>query len=246
MCIAERCEEHWCLVTQEETMRGVMNGVDLITLGATDTGGTGTRRMPFRARNTWLGGNRSQSVVTGLYCARQEMEHKQTFRIDADEPEILAGTDDAANPVEHLLHALASCLTTSMVAHAAVRGLEIEELESKLEGDIDLRGCLGLVPNVPKGYTNIKAKFRVKAKPEDVSRLRELTLFSPVFNTIPQGAKVEGRSRAEVSQHAPPLRSGRSGCARESSGWRLAKHQTGRAYLLGYTYAFCVDRNVTK
>jgi hypothetical protein len=78
-----------------------------------------------------------------------------------------------------------------MVAHAAVRGIEIEELESELEGDIDLRGFLGLAMDVPKGYTNIRAKFRVKAKPEDGSRIRELAYFSPVFNTITHGANVE-------------------------------------------------------
>jgi uncharacterized OsmC-like protein len=110
--------------------------------------------------------------------------------MDADEPAILAGNDDGANPVEHLLHALASCLTTSMVAHAAVRGIEIEELESELEGDIDLRGFLGLALDVPKGYTEIRAKFRVKAKPEDVDKLKDLAKFSPVFNTITRGARV--------------------------------------------------------
>ncbi len=111
--------------------------------------------------------------------------------MDADEPAILAGLDRAANPVEHLLHALASCLTASMVAHAAVRGIEIEEMEAELEGDLDLRGFLGLAPEVAKGYTNIRANFRVKAKPEDVARIRELAMFSPVFNTITQGAKVD-------------------------------------------------------
>ena len=110
--------------------------------------------------------------------------------MDADEPAILAGDDQGANPVEHLLHALASCLTTSMVAHAAVRGIEIEELESELEGDIDLRGFLGLSMGVPKGYTDIRANFRVKAKPEDVEKIRELAKFSPVFNTITDGADV--------------------------------------------------------
>ena len=93
--------------------------------------------------------------------------------------------------MEHLLHALASCLTTSMVAHAAVRGIRIDELESELEGDLDLRGFLGLDPNVPKGYTAIRVKFRVKADPKDMDALQELTKFSPVFNTLTQGTQVD-------------------------------------------------------
>ena len=111
--------------------------------------------------------------------------------MDADEPAILAGEDEGANPVEHLLHALASCLTTSMVAHAAVRGIAIEELESELEGDIDLRGFLGLADDVPKGYTAIRAKFRVKADAGDLETLRRLANFSPVFNTLTSGTNVD-------------------------------------------------------
>ena len=170
-----------------------INGVDIGTLMETVTAIKNDPELGachFRASNSWLSGNHNRSTVTGFYGARQEIAHRQTFTMDADEPAILAGNDEGANPVEHLLHALASCLTTSMVAHAAVRGIEIEELESKLEGDIDLNGFLGLDANVPKGYTEIRASFRVKAKPEDLDRIRELAEFSPVFNTITQGAKV--------------------------------------------------------
>jgi uncharacterized OsmC-like protein len=149
-----------------------VNGVDIETLMGTVNAIKGEPELGacrFRARNSWLGGNHNRSTVTGFF---------------------LAGNDEGANPVEHLLHALASCLTTSMVAHAAVRGIEIEELESELEGDIDLRGFLGLDLNVPKGYTEIRAKFRVRARPEDLDRIRELARFSPVFHTITRGAKV--------------------------------------------------------
>jgi uncharacterized OsmC-like protein len=180
--------------SEQTTVRGtVINGVDIDALMGTVNaikGDPGLGACRFRASNTWLSGNHNRSTVTGFHGARQEIAHRQTFTLDADEPAILAGNDAGANPVEHLLHALASCLTTSMVAHAAVRGIEIEELQSELEGDIDLRGFLGLALDVPKGYTEIRAKFRVKARPEDVDRLRELAKFSPVFNTITRGARV--------------------------------------------------------
>lgn len=180
--------------TEPAAMKRVVNGVALDTLMSTVTAiksdpGLGACR--FRASNTWLAGNHNRSTVTGFYGAKQEMAHRQVFRMDADEPAILAGNDNGANPVEHLLHALASCLTTSMVAHAAVRGIRIEALESELEGDLDLRGFLGLDAEVPKGYTAIRVKFRVKADPKDMDALRELTKFSPVFNTLTQGTRVE-------------------------------------------------------
>jgi uncharacterized OsmC-like protein len=71
------------------------------------------------------------------------------------------------------------------------RGIAIEELESELEGDIDLNGFLGLDATAPKGYTEIRAKFRVKADPADVESIKALAEFSPVFNTITNSANVE-------------------------------------------------------
>jgi len=178
------------VATQTNNVNGVDLDVLMETVGAIQKDPElGIAR--FRASNTWIDGNHNRSKVTGFFGARQEIAHAQEFTMDADEPAILAGEDKAANPVEHLLHALASCLTTSMVAHAAVRGIVIEELESELEGDIDLNGFLGLDANVPKGYTEIRVNFRVKADPADVDRIKALAEFSPVFNTITNGANVE-------------------------------------------------------
>ena len=177
-----------------DTSDGTINGIHMETLQGTvnaieqepDLG-----QCRFRARNKWLGGNRNSTTITGFYGARQEIAHKQVFELQADEPPILAGSDEGANPVEHLLNALAACVTTSMVAHAAVRGIHIEELESEIEGDIDLRGFLGLADDVPKGFTDIRIKFRVKADIDNMERLKRLASYSPVFNTLTQGAKVD-------------------------------------------------------
>ena len=185
-------------VTSKQVQAGTngvtVNGIHMETLQGTvhaieqqpDLG-----QCKFRARNTWLGGNHNRTTLTGFYAARQESAPKQQFELHADEPPILAGSDKGANPVEHLLNALAACVTTSMVAHAAVRGIHIEELESELEGDIDLRGFLGLSNDVPKGFTNIRINFKVKADVNNMERLKRLTAYSPVFNTITQGASVD-------------------------------------------------------
>jgi uncharacterized OsmC-like protein len=182
------------------TNDGTVNGIHMETLQGTvnaieqdpDLG-----QCKFRARNKWLGGNHNSTTITGFYGAKQEILHKQQFELHADEPPILAGSDEGANPVEHLLNALAACLTTSMVAHAAMRGIHIEELESELEGDIDLRGFLGLSNDVPKGYTDIRVKFKVKADVDNMERLKRLTAYSPVFNTITQGANVDVQVEAK-------------------------------------------------
>ncbi|MFP4055067.1 MAG: OsmC family protein [Phycisphaerae bacterium] len=172
----------------------VLNGVDLQTLRETveavrDEPELGNSK--FRVSNRWLEGNHNRSTVGRFYTGRQEHEHKQPYTFEADEPPVLAGADSAPNPVEHLLNALAACMTTSMVAHAAVRGIEIEELESTVEGDIDLQGFLGLDPDCPKGYRNIRVSFRVKTAEENLPKLQELAEYSPVFNTITHGANIE-------------------------------------------------------
>ncbi|UCH50071.1 MAG: OsmC family protein [Betaproteobacteria bacterium] len=179
---------------------GTVNGIHMETLQGTVDAIAQDPELgacKFRARNRWMGGNHNCTTVTGFYGAKQEIAHKQKFVLHADEPAILAGNDEGANPVEHLLNALASCVTTSMVAHAAVRGIEIEELESELEGDIDLRGFLGLADVVPKGFTNIRVKFKVKADVDNMERLKRLTTFSPVLNTLTQGVKVDVQVEAK-------------------------------------------------
>jgi uncharacterized OsmC-like protein len=180
-------------MAEQQTITRV-NGIDMNVLQETVSAiekDPELGKCKFRATNKWLGANHNCSTITGFYGAKQEIAHKQPFELHADEPPILAGQDQGANPVEHLLNALAGCVTTSMVAHAAVRGIHIEELESELEGDIDLNGFLGLNESVPKGYTNIRIRFKVKADTDNMERLKRLTAYSPVYNTITRGAKVD-------------------------------------------------------
>jgi uncharacterized OsmC-like protein len=111
----------------------------------------------------------------------------------ADEPAILLGKDGAASPVEHLLHALAACLTTSMVYHAAARGVYIDEIESSLEGNIDLHGFLELDKRIRNGYQGIQVKFKIKADVAD-DQLQELLPLgpkhSPVFDSLTNGVPI--------------------------------------------------------
>lgn len=165
----------------------VVNGVDVAGLGETvralqDAPALG--EFQFRASNTWQGGGRNRSTIKGFYGAGKEDDTRETaFVFDADEPPVLHGEDTGANPVEYLLHALAGCMTTTMVYHSASRGIEIEALESSLEGDIDVRGFMGIANDVPKGYREIRAKFRARTKAEPEA-LKALAEMSPVYNSV--------------------------------------------------------------
>jgi len=150
-------------------------------------------KFTFRIRNQWETGSRNCSIVTSFTGANQQLSHPRPFTLQADEPAILLGKDLAANPVEHLLHALASCVTTSMVYHAAARGIQIEQVESFFEGDLDLHGFLDLSPDVRKGYQQIRVRFKVRADAPD-GKLQEIvelgTRYSPVFDSLTNGVPV--------------------------------------------------------
>ena len=147
-------------------------------------------KSKFHIHNKWINGGHNRSEISSFYGACHEINHRKNFKLDADEPAIIAGTDKAANPVEHLLNALAGCVTSSIIYHAAVRGIRIEQLESELEGDLDLRGFTGLSDEVRKGYSNIRIKLKVKTDEEDLTKLKELANFSPVLDVVTHGTKV--------------------------------------------------------
>ena len=150
-------------------------------------------KFKFRIGNQWETGSRNRSTAATFTGADQELSHPKPFTLEADEPAVLLGKDLAANPVEYLLHALASCLTTSMVYHAAARGIQIDQVESSFEGDLDLHGFLDLNPRVRKGYQGIRVRFKIRANVPD-EQLEEIiqlgTGHSPVFDSLTNGVPV--------------------------------------------------------
>jgi len=148
----------------------------------------------FKIRNEWLDGAHTRSTVQTFFGAGTNFEHAVKFELDSDEPAILLGADQGPNPGEYLLHALAACVTSGMVYHAAARGITIDEVESSVDGDVDLRGFLGIDKNVRNGFQEIRLKFRIKADVSD-EQLQELCAFgqqySPILDSISKGVPVK-------------------------------------------------------
>jgi uncharacterized OsmC-like protein len=187
------------------TTRKNINGVNVEQLFQTIDAIKVTSKIAqfkFSARNRWLGGGHNRTTISEFDGACQRHTRQQPFVFDNDEPPVLLGKDVGANPVEFVLHALAGCLTTSLVYHAAARGIKIEEVESTYEGDLDLHGFLGLDPKVRNGYQQIRVTFKVKADaPEE--KLQELVELaqkrSPVFDIVTHGVPV----KVELAKAAP-------------------------------------------
>ena len=144
-------------------------------------------KFKFRATNKWLGGTHSRATVKDFFGPGQEDTSRAPVSFDLDEPPVLLGTNQGTNPVEYLLVALSGCITTSLVAHAAAKKIAVRGVESRFEGDIDLRGFLGISQEVPVGFQEIRVYFKIDADLSEAEKeelLRTGEKYSPVANTI--------------------------------------------------------------
>jgi uncharacterized OsmC-like protein len=177
--------------TQAMQVTNQVNGLDMDAAFATVDAikaNPSLARFQFRARNNWISGGENRSNIQDFYGAGREDESRsQPFQFTNGEPPVLLGHNEGANPVEFLLHALAGCVTTTLVLHAAVRGITIRSLSSELEGDLDVRGLLGLDDSVAPGYENIRIRMKIEAdcsEEELVDLLAVAQAHSPVCNTV--------------------------------------------------------------
>ena len=146
----------------------------------------------FRAVNRWVNGVHSRTTFDTYSGAGGEQAHRQPFTYDADHPELVAATDEGPTPVEFVLHGLASCLTAGIASVAANRGINLSEVTATLEGEMDMRGVLGLDPAIRNGYSGISVRFTVQgdAPAEDLEKLvaqsaKRSAVFDIVTGAVP-------------------------------------------------------------
>jgi len=171
----------------------VMNGVNVTALGETIdavNGNADIAKFNFRLSNSWIDGDRNRSVIQDFTGALAEHRtDARAFVCEAGEPAVLLGQDQSPNPAEWLLHALVGCMTTSTAYHCAARGIEVEAIDTRIDGDIDLRGFLGLSQDVRKGFSVINAHMRVKTK-ADAATIKAITDFSPIKDVVARSVPV--------------------------------------------------------
>jgi uncharacterized OsmC-like protein len=190
---------------QTKTTGKVVNGVDVDKLFETINAVKESpviAKFRFGVDNEWIDGGHNRTTITGYYGACEDMEHATTFVLDADEPPILLGEDKGPNPVEYLLKALAGCVTSALVYHAAAKGIEIEEVECAVQGEIDLQGFLGIRDDVRNGYQNIRMMYKIKADVSD-EELNDLVnlgpTFSPTFDSVSRGVPITVTAERKVA-----------------------------------------------
>ncbi|OBF88958.1 osmotically inducible protein C [Mycobacterium sp. 852002-51152_SCH6134967] len=167
-----------------------INGLDVDQISATMDAVTedpALGRFQFRAHHEWIDGSYSRTTIKDFYGVGQEdASRTATFTVDADEPPVLLGQNRAPNASEYVLHALAACLTGTIVFHAAARGIALEGLEATIQGDLDAQGILGLNDSVRPGYEQISVTLKVTGDFDDdqLAELAGLTRYSPVRDLI--------------------------------------------------------------
>src|SRR5580658_1867916 len=94
-----------------------------------------------------------------------------------------------------LLGALAACAQITCQMVAAAMGIPTERIEVTVEGDLDLRGTLGISKDVPVGFESIHLHFEVvapQATPEQLRSLREKTeQYCVVMQTLMRPPSVQ-------------------------------------------------------
>jgi len=141
----------------------VVNGINVDDLFALIDG---VKREPAKGKTnwhvttTWQGQARSRAKIESYEIGGEKVPRR--FSIDIDEPHELGGSNSFANPQDHLIAALNACMMVGYVAQCAVRGITLESLAIETDGEIDLRGFLGIDPAVPQGYENLSYTVRIK------------------------------------------------------------------------------------
>lgn len=163
-------------------------------------------KFEFRARNQWIDGGTNRSSIQDFYGAgTEDTSRTEPFVFTNGEPPVLLGNNEGANPVEYLLHALAGCVTTTTVIHAAARGIKIHRLSTELTGDIDLQGLLALDDDVSAGYQSIRIRMDIDADCSD-KEIDDLLSFardhSPVCSTVCRPVQVSLERKKSIREVA--------------------------------------------
>ena len=159
-----------------DTTTPVDNGVNvdfLLQAREIFTGQPAAADFKWRVSNTWVNGTHSRSTIEDFFGLGQEQSHRARFSFDGDHPELFQAEDHGPTPVEMVLVGLAGCLTAGVAAVAQNRDIQLRSVTATIEGDMDVRGILGVDPEVRNGFSKIRVTYKIDAdaSPDDIKAL---------------------------------------------------------------------------
>ena len=158
------------------TATPVNNGVNVEALLGARTALTDApeaAQFNWRAVCEWQNGTHSTSSVEGFFGLGEEQSHRTRYTFESDHPELFASEDNGATPVEYVLVGLAGCLTAGVAAVAQNREIQLRKVTATIEGDMDVRGILGIDSDVRNGFSKIKVSYKIDADatPDEIKAL---------------------------------------------------------------------------
>jgi uncharacterized OsmC-like protein len=150
-------------IASQKSQKRTVNGVDPLALRKLidhSARGGCDAQVKFAVATHWRGGAKSETRVEGYEIAGKHVE--KDYSILVDEPKELCGGNTHPNPQEMLMAAFNACMLVGYVAGATVHGIELESLTIETQGELDLRGFLGLDPTVRPGYDQINYTVKIK------------------------------------------------------------------------------------
>lgn len=145
----------------------------------------------FAANNSWIEGTATRSTIHEWHGAGADHLHAEEFSASADHPTL--GHGHGATPHEFVLHALASCIAAGIATTAANRGITLTKIETTARGNMDVRGILGIDPDVRNGFGSVEVEVDLEGD-ADQAALEALVAASAnrsaVFDTITSPTQV--------------------------------------------------------
>ncbi len=148
-------------------------------------------QFKFSAKNEWVEGTASQSSIYEWYGIGAAQKHVQEFAFKADHPTL--GHGHGPTPQEYVLHALAACVTAGIATGAAARNIKLNRVSSQVVANIDVRGVLGIDPDVRKGFSDVSLTFDIDADCDDAQKdalLAAGAKYSAVFDMLANPTEV--------------------------------------------------------
>ena len=124
----------------------------------------------------------------------QNIERNSEYKMQYDFPNQLSGEGKGLTVCEYCMGSFPACLAQTIVAHASLRGIQIDSINIDVEGDVDLRGFTGISNDVRPGAQQFRVNMNIKsntASKEQINELHEIgKRFLPAFDTLTNGTSV--------------------------------------------------------
>ncbi|TAI49571.1 OsmC family protein [Flagellimonas allohymeniacidonis] len=119
----------------------------------------------------------------------EDFEMAKLLYVNTRRPNMKLGRNEWSRPVKSVLENMAISITTTLLIHAASRGISLTKVGVIIEGELDMRGFLGLDDSIRSGYQDIAVQLEIDGalNQAQAKELKYLARKSPLFDMLKYG-----------------------------------------------------------